>query len=173
MRRGTSLVVGFVIRLWVRMWGSVMSSRILTLNGWVAFDLPRTVTAIGAALLTGIVAVHVYVLTTESALPGYFVIYSAALIAGCLIAATAMIAGSNGRVPQGGWYVGSFICVAFLGVYLVSRVTSLPGLGALTGRWDVAPGTLAMALAAGFVAVHTTVVSGINVAYPHRQGWRD
>jgi hypothetical protein len=147
-----------------------VSSRILTLNGWVAFDLPRTVTALGAALLTGIVAVHVYVLATKSALPAYFVIYSAALISGCLLAATAIIAGSQ---RQGGWSVGSFVCIAFLGVYLVSRVTSLPGLEALTGRWDVAPGTLAMALAAGFVAVHTTVLSGINVAYPHRQGWRD
>ena len=150
-----------------------MSSRILTFNGWVAFNLPRTVTAMGAALLTGVAAVHVYVLTTESALPGYFVIYSAALISSCLLAATAVIAGSQGGVARGGWSVGSLICVAFLGVYLVSRVTSLPGLEAFTGRWDVAPGTLAMALAAGFVAVHTTVFSGINVAYPHRQGWRD
>ena len=28
-----------------------------------------------------------------------------------------------------------------------------------------------MALAAAFIAVHTTVLSGINVAYPQHRGW--
>ena len=57
--------------------------------------------------------------------------------------------------------------------YLASRAVTLPGLVALTGRWDFAPGTFAGALALGFVAVHMSVLLGINVAYPQRQQWSD
>lgn len=67
----------------------------------------------------------------------------------------------------------SMVCSAFLGVYLITRWVSLPGLVTVTARWDFAPGTLAMALAAAFIAVHTTVLSGINVAYPQRRQWHD
>jgi hypothetical protein len=44
---------------------------------------------------------------------------------------------------------------------------------AVTGRWDFAPGSLAGACALGFVAVHMSVLLGINVAYPQRQPWFD
>lgn len=165
-----------VPRFAVAIWRGVLSSPPLTLNGWVAFDLPRVVTALGASLLTGLVAVHAYVLVTQPDLPGYFAVYAAVLTAGCLAAAGAMVSGSTRLKligPQLGWYLGSLVCTAFLVIYLASRFVGLPGLGALTDRWDVAPGTLAMALAAGFVAVHTTVLSGINVAYPQRQHWHD
>lgn len=166
-------VAGFVGRLWLKTWHGILSSRFLTLDGWVAFNLPRTVTAVGQGLLAGLAGVHVYLLSTEPGLPWYFVGYAVALVAGCLIAAVAMVANMNPSVPQRGWYVGSLICCAFLGLYVLSRLISLSGLEALTGRWDVAPVTLAMALAVAFLAVHTTVLSGINAAYPHRQNWQD
>lgn len=157
------------------LWQRLMSSPVLTLNGWVAFNLPRTVTALGASLLAGLVAVHAYVLgfTTGPPLPIYFVVYSALLAACCLIAAGAMAYGLKPHVPQAGWYFGSLVCGAFLVIYVVSRWVSLPGLEALTGRWDLSPGTFGMAFAAGFIAVHTTMLSGINVAYPQRQQWYD
>jgi hypothetical protein len=41
----------------------------------------------------------------------------------------------------------------------------------VTGRWDVAPGMLAGAFAIGFLAVHLSVLLGINAAYPHHQQW--
>lgn len=145
----------------------------LTLNGWVAFNLPRTVTALGGALLTGLVAVHVYVLIKEPDVPGYFVAYVLALALACLTAASATVVGIRAAVPQAGWYLGSLVCLAFLSVYLITRWVSLPGLATVTGRWDFAPGTLGMACAAGFIAVHTTVLSGINVAYPRRRQWYD
>ncbi|MCV6965408.1 oxidoreductase [Mycobacterium intermedium] len=166
-------MVGFVQRLWLKIWHKIFSSRLLTLGGWIAFDLPRTVTAIGDGLLIGLIAVHVYLLNSQPALPGYFVGYALTLIVGCLVAAALMVGRFKHAVPRHGWYVGSFCCLVFLGVYLLSRMLSLPGLEALTGRWDLAPGTLAMTLAGGFLAVHTTVLSGINVAYPQRQGWQD
>ncbi|EUA54741.1 putative membrane protein [Mycobacterium xenopi 4042] len=43
----------------------------------------------------------------------------------------------------------------------------------MTGRWDFAPATFAFAFAGAFVAVHMSVLLGINVAYPQRQGWHD
>ena len=152
---------------------SIVASPVLTLNGWVAFNLPRTVTALGGSLLMGLVAVHAYVFTRQPGVPPYFAVYSALLTVCCLTAAAAMVFALKPRVPQVGWYFGSLICLAFLAIYLVSRWVSLPGLEALTGRWDLAPGTFAMAFAAGFIAVHTTVLSGINVAYPQRQQWYD
>lgn len=155
------------------LWHRTLSSPVLTLNGYVAFNIPRTVTALGAALLIGIVAFHVYLLTTEPDLPMYFTVYFAVLTFGCVAAGGAIWFGRNPAVPQRGWYLGSAVCTVFLAIYLISRFAGLPGLVALTGRWDVAPGTFAMACAAGFLAVHTTVLSGINVAYPQRRDWHD
>ena len=166
-------MVNVVLRRCISLWRGIMSSPVLTLNGWIAFNVPRTVTALGGLLLTGLVAAHGYAFTAEPDLPVYFAVYSATLTAGCLIAAGAMVFGLKPVVPRVGWYLGSLICLAFLVIYLLSRAVTLPGLEALTGRWDVAAGTLAMTFAAAFIVVHTTVLSGINVAYPQRQQWYD
>lgn len=145
----------------------------LRLKGYVAFNLPRTVTMLGATLLIGIAATHVYVLTSQTALPMYFVVYTAALLVCCLLTAAAMWLGRKPKVARLGWFFGDVVCVVFLGMYLVSRAASLPGLVAVTGRWDFAPGTLAGAAALGFITVHMSVLLGINVAYPQRQQWTD
>lgn len=168
-----AVVADLVARRTTALWRRLLSSPVLTLNGWVAFNLPRTVTALGGGLLTGLVAVHVYMLATEPELPRYFVAYVVVLAAGCVTAASAMVVGIKPAVPQAGWYLGSMVCAAFLALYLVTRWISLPGLVTVTGRWDFAPGTLGMACAAAFIVVHTTVLSGINVAYPRRQQWYD
>lgn len=147
--------------------------RMLRLGGYVAFNVPRAVTAIGALLLLGIVATHLYVLDGEIGLPVYFLVYAVVLMAGCVLAAAAMWLAVNPRVPQLGWLLGDVVSVIFLGLYLASRVASLPGLVALTGRWDVAPGSFAAVFALGFLAVHMSVLLGINVAYPQRQNWHD
>lgn len=166
-------MAGLLGRLWLKAWHKVLSSPLLTLNGYVAFDLPRTVTGLGVSLLMGLAAVHVYLMATRPGLPLYFWVYVAVLIAACLGAAAAMVLAVKPLVPQAGWYAGSLVCAAFLVIYLASRLAGPPGLVAVTGRWDLAPGTLAMAFAGGFIAVHTTVLSGINVAYPQRQNWHD
>lgn len=145
----------------------------LRLGGYVAFNLPRAVTALGSLLLLGIVATHLYVLDREAGMPAYFLVYAVVLMAGCVLAAAAMWLAVNPRVPQLGWLLGDLMSVVFLALYLASRPVSLPGLVALTGRWDVAPGSFAGAFALGFVAVHMSVLLGINVAYPQRQNWRD
>jgi hypothetical protein len=161
--------VGAVIEKWKRS----QLYEWLRLKGYVAFNLPRTVTMLGAALLTGIAAALVYVSTSRAALPMYFFVYAGILGACCLLAAAFLWLGRNPRVPQLGWYFGDLVSVVFLGVYLASRAVTLPGLVAVTGRWDFAPGTLAGAFALGFVTVHMSVLLGINVAYPQRQPWFD
>ena len=166
---GTGGVVSAVIERWRR-------SRAydwLRLKGYVAFNLPRTVTMLGAALVTGIAAAHVYVLTSQPMQPVYFVVYAAILGVCCLLTAVFLWLGRNPHVPQLGWFVGDLVSILFLGVYLASRAVVLPGLVAMTGRWDFAPGTVAGAFALGFVAVHMSVLLGINVAYPQRQQWSD
>jgi hypothetical protein len=145
----------------------------LRLKGYVAFNLPRTVSMLGAALMTGIAAAHVYVLTTRPALPMYFFVYTAILGACCLLTAAFLWLGRNPRVPQLGWFFGDLVSVVFLALYLASRAAPLPELGAVTGRWDFAPGTFAGVFALGFIAVHMSVLLGINVAYPQRQPWFD
>jgi hypothetical protein len=145
----------------------------LRLKGYVAFNLPRTVTVLGATLLTGIASAHAYVLTSRPALPMYFFVYTAILGACCLLTAACLWLGRNPRVPQLGWFVGDLISIVFLAVYLASRAVTLPGMVAVTGRWDFAPGTLAGVFALGFIAVHMSVLLGINVAYPQRQPWFD
>jgi hypothetical protein len=145
----------------------------LRLKGYVAFDLPRTVTMVGAALLIGISATHLYVLASQPGLPAYFVVYTGVVIACCLLAVATMWLGRVPRVPRFGWLLGDLISVVFIGVYLASRAASLPGLVAVTGRWDFAPGSLAGAFALAFPVIHMSVLLGINVAYPQRQQWTD
>ncbi|OBF53314.1 oxidoreductase [Mycobacterium sp. 852002-50816_SCH5313054-b] len=150
--------------------------RILSLGGYVAFDLPRVVTGLGAALLAGVAAVHgylMYAVANRDALPAAFVVYAGAVIAACLLAAIGMAFGRNPAVTQAGWYFGSLLSAGILGVDVATRIASLPGMTAVTGRWDVAPATFALAFAGAFIGLHVSVLLGINVAYPRRQHWDD
>lgn len=106
-------MAGLLGRLWLTAWHKALSSPLLTLNGYVAFDLPRTVTALGTSLLMGLVAVHAYLAATRPGLPLYFWVYLAALIAACLAVAAAMAFAAKPLVPQAGWYAGSLVCAAF------------------------------------------------------------
>jgi hypothetical protein len=165
--------VGLLVETWPESWHRSRLFRVLSLGGYVAFDLPRVVTGLGAVLLLGIATAHVYILASEQALPAYFVVYAVAMIAGCLSVAGSVGFGRDPRVAQAGWYFGDLLSVVFLGVAVGTRIVSLPGLAALTGRWDFVPVTFALAFAAAFVAVHGSVLVGINVAYPQRQQWND
>lgn len=147
--------------------------RVLSLGGYVAFDLPRAVTGLGALLLVGIAVVHIYVWTSQDALPPYFQAYAAVVIALCLMFAGSLGYARNPRVAQAGWYFGSLLAVAVLAVDIGTRIASLPGLVAVTGRWDFAPATFTLAFAGAFIGLHGSVLLGINVAYPRRQHWAD
>jgi hypothetical protein len=165
--------VGLLVETWPESWHRSRLFRILSLGGYVAFDLPRLVTGLGAALLLGIATAHVYILAGEPALPRYFVVYAIATIAGCLAVAGSIGFGRNPLVAQAGWFFGDLLAFVFLMVAVGTRMVSLPGLATLTGRWDFVPVTFALAFAAAFIAVHGSVLVGINVAYPQRQQWND
>jgi hypothetical protein len=165
--------VGPVDDLLVRVWKSSRLYDWLRLKGHVAFNLPKTVSALGGLLLTFIAATHAYVATAAQGLPVYFSVYCVLIIAGCLTVAACMWLRLNPRIAQRSWFFGDLVAVFFMGIYLVTRVISVPGLVAMTGRWDYAPGTIALALAGAFVALHMSVLLHINVAYPDRQGWQD
>lgn len=167
--RGTLAPVGLFVSSW-------KSSRLydwLRLRGYVAFNLPKLVTALGGVLLISIAAAHAYVMTTQAELPVYFKIYSVLIITGCAVTAGGMWWRLSPHVPQMIWFFGDLLSVLFIGSYLASRAISLGGLVAVTGRWDFAPGTFALAFAGAFLALHTSVLLRINVAYPERQGWQD
>ncbi|OBH00378.1 MULTISPECIES: oxidoreductase [unclassified Mycobacterium] len=168
--------MGFVVGSWPENWHRSRLFRVLSLGGYVAFDLPRVVTGLGAALLAGIAATHgylMYSMATQDALPAAFVGYAVAVIAACLLVAAGMGVGRNPAVAQASWYFGSLLSVVVLGVDVATRITSLPGLTAVTGRWDVAPATFALAFAGAYIGVHASVLLGINVAHPRRQQWED
>ncbi|MCV7099793.1 oxidoreductase [Mycobacterium palustre] len=147
--------------------------KVLSLGGYVAFDLPRVITGLGAVLLLGIAATHVCLLLDQEAPPWYLVLYAAAVIAGCLLIAGGLAIGRNPRVTQGVWFAGSLLSAVVLVVDVATRMASLPGLVSVTGRWDLAPATFALGFACAFIGVHGTVLLGINVAYPQRQRWED
>ncbi|OBJ72450.1 hypothetical protein [Mycobacterium sp. 1274756.6] len=153
---------------WRRFW----SSPPLTLNGWVAFNLPTTVSALGVTLLLAITGIHGYLWWSTPTPPAVFTGYVVLLGAACLIAAVLMFA-PRVEITEPAWFLGSAACLSFLAVYLGTRADPVAGLTQLTGRWDVAPGSALMACAALFLVLHATVLSGINVARPQWQNWHD
>jgi len=170
---GYAQVVGHFVEAWPENWHRSRLFRVLSLGGYVAFDLPRAVTGLGALLLVGIAATHAYMWASQDGLPRYFQVYAAVVIAGCLLFAGSMGFGRNSHVAQAGWYFGSVLSVVILGLAVGTRVASLPGMTAMTGRWDFAPATFALAFAGAFIGLHASVLLGINVAYPQRQHWED
>ncbi|SOX52671.1 oxidoreductase [Mycobacterium ahvazicum] len=144
----------------------------LSLGGYVAFDLPRTVTGVGALLLLGNAASHLYVLTSQPALPWYFVVYATSVIAGCALSAGTICLGRS-SVIESGWLLGSLLSLAVVGADIGTRMASLAAMTSVTGRWDFAPATFALAFAGAFLALRATVLLRINVAYPQRQHWAD
>ncbi|MGB5797162.1 MAG: oxidoreductase [Mycolicibacter algericus] len=139
----------------------------------IAFNLPRVVTLAADVALLGLAGVHGYLLATSASPPGYFAVYCVAMIVGCLAAAAITWIDVDDVVPALGWLAGSVSCGAFVIGYLVSRFVSLPGLPTVTGRWDLAPGSVALACAGGFLALHLSVLSGVNVAFGQGRAWYD
>lgn len=139
----------------------------------IAFNLPRTVTLAADAALLGLASLHAYVLATAVHRPGYFAVYCAVMIIGCVVSAGTTWVDADDIVPAAGWVAGAILCTTFLIGYPISRMVSLPGLSAMTGRWDLAPGNLALACAAGFLVLYLTVEFGVNVAFGQRRGWYD
>lgn len=142
------------------------------MNG-IAFNLPRTVTLAADAALLGLGATHGYVLATVPQAPGYLAAYCLAVAVGCLAAAGMTWIDAGRLSPALGWLAGGLISAAFVIGYLITRLIRLPGLPQLTGRWDLAPGSLALACAGGFLVLALSVRTGVNVAFGQHREWAD
>lgn len=139
---------------------------------WFAFDLPRTTTGIGVALLAGQVAVHLWLLFGDIAWPVWLTCYYGVLIIGWAAAAVPMVFGSRVATAQAGWFLGDLVSIVFLVIYVVSRITGLPGAPYLKGWWDFPAGTFGMVFALGFIGLHLSILFGVMVARPQRRNWR-
>ncbi|HZY75873.1 MAG TPA: hypothetical protein VFE40_06110 [Jatrophihabitantaceae bacterium] len=138
----------------------------------IAFDLPRTTTAAGIALLLGMAAIRLCLLA-EHDQPTYLAAYFTVLGACAMLAALGMLAGRWLAIVRAGWALGSVVALASLAMYLASRTIGLPQLPQLIGRWDYAPGTLGMVLSGAFLATHFAVLTGRTVSWPLHQEWHD
>lgn len=150
--------------------------KLISFYRYFSFNGPRVTTGLGIVLLLGIAAIRLYWLAGGFPLPdypAYLAGYFALLAAAAVLASVAMVAGRRPGLVHSGWMLGSVVSAASLAMYLASRTVGLPGLGQLVSWWDYPLGTFAMALAALFVGVHVTVLTGMNVAYPHRRHWHD
>jgi hypothetical protein len=108
--------MGLLVETWPETWHRSRLFRVLSLGGYVAFDLPRVVTGLGAVLLLGIASTHVYILSGQPDLPWYFVVYAMVVAAGCVSAAGSIGFDRNHGVAQAGWYFGDLLSVVYLGV---------------------------------------------------------
>jgi hypothetical protein len=150
--------------------------KLISFYRYISFNGPRVTTALGLVLLLGVAAIRLYWLAGGFPLPtypAYLAGYFALLVAAAVLASVAMVAGRRPGLVWLGWMLGSLVSAASLAMYLASRTVGLPGVSQLVGWWDYPVGTFAMALAALFVGVHVTVLTGMNVAYPHRRDWHD
>jgi hypothetical protein len=143
---------------------------------YFAFNGPRTTTMAGITLLLGIAAIRLYWLDGGFLLrtyPAYLARYFELLTGAALLASAGMVAGRMPRLVKIGWGLGSLVSATSIAAYVLSRTVGLPGLSQLVGWWDYALGTFSMVLAALFLGLHFSVLTGMNIAYPQRRRWHD
>lgn len=146
--------------------------KLVSLHRYISFSGPRVITASGVGLLLAVAAIRLYWLLGNFAHPAYLAAYFALLVAGALGAAVAMV-GRRLALVRVGWLLGGLVSTASIAVYVASRTAGLPGLPHLVGRWDNPLGTFSLAVAALFLVLHFSVLTGMNVAHPRRRDWHD
>ncbi len=124
------------------------------IGGCVAAE--RAVSRLGALLLFGVSATHVYRVTSQGALPAYFFVCPIAMVAGCIPAARAIGVSGTPLVPQTGLFLGSALSLVILGLD--------------AGTWEMPPAQFALAYAGAFIGLHASVLA---IARRQRQPWKD
>lgn len=140
---------------------------LLSFYRYFAFSLPRSTLAAGSGLLIALGLVEGYLAITSGGGPGLAAVFGV-LAVGALFAAVTLPRGRGWT-----WALGSVVSVAALTWWILTRTVDLAGVRASGEGWDVPAGTVSMGAAALFVALHLSVVTGMNVAAPHRRNWRD
>ncbi len=150
--------------------------QLISFYRYIAFNAPRVTTAAGTVLLLGVAAIRLYWLVggfPVPVYPAYLGWYLGLLVVVAALAAGSMVIGPRPGLVRLGWVLGSVVSVVSIAVYVTSRTLGLPGLPQLLHWWDYPLGSFAMVLAALFIALHASVVTGMNVAYPQRRDWHD
>lgn len=145
--------------------------KLVSFYKYFAFNAPWTTTAAGVVILGGIAAIRVYLLSAGVQRPVYLIVYYGLVVGVALLAAACAVIAASHAVTRLGWALGSLVSVSSLVVYVVGRTAGLPGLPELVGRWGYALGTFSMLLAAAFLGLHFSVVTGMNIAVPQRRQW--
>ncbi|TSE00964.1 oxidoreductase [Skermania sp. ID1734] len=144
--------------------------RMLTVYQYVALNLPKVITLVGAGLLLGLAGVHIYILVSESALPTWAFAATVAFIVICFVAAVML---TLRPVVWAGWALGVIASIAFVVFYVVSRLAGLPGMPEARTWWDYSPGSLAGACALMYLGLSASIPLGIVIAYPQKRAWHD
>lgn len=140
---------------------------------FVTFNLPRLTTAAAVMALAGIGTIRIHHLAVGYADTLGSSFYFGLTIVAVVLACGFMVYRRRYRVVQLGWGMGGLVATATIAVYVVSRTVGVPGFAGLVQWWNYPLGTFLMLIAAGYLALHFSVLTGMNVAYPCRRRWRD
>ena len=103
--------------------------------------------SIATACLTGVALVHAIGLPSLLVQGGRFVVFSLAVMAGCLVLGmTLAVAPAGASRPM--WRLVAALAVVVLAGWALSHAFAVPGLEAARGRWTALPGAVCAALAA-------------------------
>ncbi len=147
--------------------------KLVSFYRYFAFNAPKTTTAGGMALLGATAVAQMFLLIRHFDVPAYVVVWFLLMIIGSLLAAFAMSVGTVPSLTRSGWALGSAVSLASITMYFASRAVGLPGLPQMVGRWHYPLGNLTLAMGLLFLALHFSVVTGMNVAYPRTRCWHD
>ena len=135
---------------------------------YISFNGPGVVKFSGVGLILLIGLTHMYVFPEHFEAASYIGLSFGALFAGTLLSALGILRGR-----QWGWTLGSVICAFAFVAYIISRTLGLPGFGEAIGDWATPAGTMAEIFEAGYLGLHFSVITGMNVASPDKRDWHD
>jgi hypothetical protein len=142
--------------------------KLVSFYRYISFNGPGAVkfSGVGLILLTGLT--HMYVFPEHFEAASYIGLSFGALFAGTLLSALGILRGR-----RWGWTLGSVICAFAFVAYIISRTLGLPGFGEAIGDWAMPAGTMAEIFEAGYLGLHFSVITGMNVASPDKRDWHD
>ena len=143
--------------------------KMISFYRYIYFDHPRVVTFLGISVILTIGLIHAYALPDHFERAPYLGISFAVLLVLSFASAFNILRGS--RVT--GWLLGAVISGVALVCYLLSRLFGLPGFEEAQGAWATPAGTVAMGLEALFIFLYTSLITGMNVAWPEERDWHD
>ena len=142
--------------------------KLVSFYRYISFNGPGVVKFSGVGLILLIGLTHMYVFPEHFEAASYIGLSFGALFAGTLLSALGILRGR-----RWGWTLGSVICAFAFVAYIITRTLGLPGFGEALGDWAMPAGTMAEIFEAGYLGLHFSVITGMNVASPDKRDWHD